>query len=1228
MSSNNQDPPPETTTSSSSTSSASLTSTSTPPKFKLRKIPPIPIRRTTTHKLKRQDETYDAEDEEDDDDDDHGAGHHRMSSQNRNNYNKFKPLDENSSNSRIIMASALGLNNIKTQLSAPSPSPSLSRFSSTVTGRPSLNLRNITNNNSNALNNKEDQAGLDNKLKWNVPIHTEPGKKIAWSQSKSLKYPSGPSPLNPALESHAFAKELQSPRFQAILRVTSNRKNKTPDVKSFSHELNSKGVRPFPVWKSRAFGHMEEVMVAIRAKFNKLKEEVDSDLGLFAGDLVGILERASDTHHEWSESLEDLLIIARQCSKMSPNEFWVKCEVIVQNLDDKRQELPMGIIKQAHTRLLFILTRCTRLVQFQKESGYEDDHVLGLHQLSDLGVYPEQIFDVATQDFSGPLAAGKVAGREKHRKKPSRDQEEDSLVVQQEHVDQTLEVNTARSGDSTTSSYKMSSWKKLPSAAEKNRKGHDAVDSPTKDKVELSHSKDETRVVEDDHSENLGTPEHPASSGMRKASWGHWGEHHNIAYGNSMICRICEVEIPIVHVEEHSLICTIADRCDLKGLTINERLERVVDTLDKILESWTPKSTPKSCDTPIRSLGVERVAGVPDDSYELSPEENSFSRHCSEDMLDLMPDVDNSFLNEDINVLPEISCEGNSIVSPDADAKSSSAGSLTPRSPLLTPRTSQIELLVTGRRTIMELENHPQISKLLDIARSVANINECDYGGLECMLDRLDDLKYAIQDRKVDALIVETFGRRIENLLQEKYVHLCAQIDDEKLDSSNHMVDEDSCLEDDVVRSLRASPINPSKDRTSIEDFEIIKPISRGAFGRVFLAMKRATGDSFAIKVLKKADMIRKNAVESILAERNILISVRNPFVVRFFYSFTCRENLYLVMEYLNGGDLYSLLRNLGCIDEDMARVYIAELVLALEYLHSLNVIHRDLKPDNLLIGQDGHLKLTDFGLSKVGLINSTDDLSGPSFTSAGMFDEQQKEQNAAKREQRRKHSVVGTPDYLAPEILLGTGHGATADWWSVGIILFELLVGIPPFNAETPQEIFDNIMNRDIPWPRVPEEMSFEACDLIDKLLTDNPLQRLGATGAKQVKQHAFFKDINWDTLARQKATFIPAADALDTSYFMSRYIWNPEAEHFQGGSDFDDLTDTCSTGSFSHTHEEEGDECGSLADFNNAPALAVKYSFSNFSFKNLSQLASINYDMVIRSARETAEAAKQSEP
>ncbi|KAK8576643.1 hypothetical protein V6N13_032562 [Hibiscus sabdariffa] len=1218
---NNQDPPP--------TPSESMTvplSTSSPSSSasKLRKIPGIPIQRSWSEPAEKSDDSRssgdgveDDDDEAEDEVDDYGFGHF--------DFGKSESLEPNMSrdDDSIILASTLGLNRIRTR-SSPLPSPL--RCSSAA--RKPSNLGNVGVKLGKVANKEKLRAGIEGCTSQLPNLYTiDQGKKSPWNQSKSLR---APSPLSTEKyfcdvvcfwwsDHVGFAEEMQSPRFQAILRVTSGQRKKTPDVKSFSHELNSKGVRPFPLKKSRALGHMEEVLLATRMKFDRLKEEVNADLGVFAGDLVEKLEKTSDTHPEWKESLEDLLVVAQRCAKMPACEFWVKCEGIVQNLDDRRQELSMGVPKQLHTCLLFILTRCTRLVQFHKESGYEENHILGLHQFSDLGVYPEQMYEFARQDISNQVSDAKEESEKQRKKSQGKEKSK------QDHVGQNLssanviaEVDTARSTDSTSSSYRMSSWKKLPSAAKRNPKGHDTPDSSAKSRAEQSQAKNETP-----RTEPLETPScQPQSSRAPKTSWPFWGDHQSVTYENSMICRICEVEIPVVHVEEHSRICTIADRCDLKGLTVNERLERVAETLDKILDSWTPKSTPKSIDTPRESFETTRVSAssMHEDIDDFSPKHSNHSRQCSDDMLDCVPDVDNAFLMEDLNVLHDVSCETHlNLTTLDLCTKASSGGSLTPRSPLLTPRTSQIELLLSGRRRIAELENHQQIQKLLDIARSVENANDCDYNTLEFMLERLDELKYAIQDRKADALVVETFGRRIEKLLQEKYVQLCGQIEDEKVDSSINMPDEDSSVDDDTIRSLRTSPINPcAKDRTSIEDFEIIKPISRGAFGRVFLARKRATGDLFAVKVLKKADMIRKNAVESILAERNILISVRNPFVVRFFYSFTCRENLYLVMEFLNGGDLYSLLRNLGCLDEDMGRVYIAEVVRATIVFIILQE-HCIPELDSIKFS---HL-LTDFGLSKVGLINSTDDLSGPSFSNSGFTeDDEPKEQISPIRERRRKHSVVGTPDYLAPEILLGMGHGATADWWSVGIILFELLVGLPPFNAETPQLIFDNIMNRNIPWPKIPEEISFEAYDLIDKLLTENPVQRLGATGASEVKQHVFFKDINWSTLARQKAMFIPSTEAHDTSYFMSRYA---EDEQVHGSSDFDDLTDTCSSGSLSNMQDEDGDECGSLTDFS---APAVKYSFSNFSYKNLSQLASINYDLVVKNAKESAEAPKPSEP
>lgn len=451
-------------------------------------------------------------------------------------------------------------------------------------------------------------------------------------------------------------------------------------------------------------------MVAIRAKFDKLKEEVNCDLGVLAGDLVGILEKSSDSHPEWQESLEDLLVIARKCATMSPSEFWVKCEGIVLNLDDRRQELPMGILKQAYTRLLFILTRCTRLVQFQKESGYEEEHILGLHQLSDLGVYPEQILQIRQQDFSGPLTGGKVMN-EKQRKK-SHGQELGSLNLKEDQVDQheteNVEVGTAKSGDSTTSSYRMSSWKRLPSGSRRKKGSEAAADTPPKDKTEAFQNKDEPKIGSDDGNDNLDGLYHHASSRITK-SWGFWGE-------NSMICRICEVEIPVVHVEGHSRICTIADRCDLKGLTVNERLERVSETLEKILDSWSPKSTPRSGESPRASVEVAGMSTLSthDDLNLMSPKQNSLSRQGSKEMLDHVPDDDNAFVIEDLNVLPEISCDKNPTAA-DIAAKTSSAGSLTPRSPLLTPRTSQIELLVNGHRTITELQNPQQVCYCINL---------------------------------------------------------------------------------------------------------------------------------------------------------------------------------------------------------------------------------------------------------------------------------------------------------------------------------------------------------------------------------------------------------------------------------------------------------------------------------------------------------------------------------
>ncbi|KAG8379526.1 hypothetical protein BUALT_Bualt07G0098200 [Buddleja alternifolia] len=1019
-------------------------------------------------------------------------------------------------------------------------------------------------------------------------------------------------------------KESESPRFQAILRLTSAPRKRFPgDIKSFSHELNSKGVRPYPFWKPRRLNNnLEEVLAMIRGKFDKAKEEVDADLHVFAADLVGVLEKNAESHPDWQETIEDLLILARTCAMTSPGEFWLQCEGIVQDLDDRRQELPMGVLKQLHTRMLFILTRCTRLLQFHKESGLADDeNVFQLRQ--SLQPAEKQVLTGTERDGMIPSHA-KASKVPSNRKSYSQEQSEwnkDHAV----HVNlPSLPAENAKNLDSPSGRNRMASWKKFPSPSGKSPKEANLVKEDLNGNVtEASRTIDNRRGISDAVLATTAKVSEPPpakdshghstmpSCHQHKLSWGYWGDQPSVSDESSIICRICEEEVPTLHVEDHSRICAIADRCDQKGLRVNERLMRIAETLEKLMESFSEKDSTHGVVSPDGA----KVSNS-EESELISPKFSDWSRRGSEDMLDCLAEADNTVSMDDIKVLPSMSCRTRFGPKSDQGMTTSSAGSMTPKSPLLTPKMSPIDLLLSGKGAFSEHGDLPQMSELADIARCVANTPLDDDRSLQYLLSCLEDLKVVIDRRKFDSLTVDTFGARIEKLIREKYLQLCELVDDDKVDITSTVIDEDAPLEDDVVRSLRSSPIH-SKDRTSIDDFEIIKPISRGAFGRVFLAKKRTTGDFFAIKVLKKADMIRKNAVESILAERDILISVRNPFVVRFFYSFTCRENLYLVMEYLNGGDLYSLLRNLSCLDEDVARVYIAEVVLALEYLHSLRVVHRDLKPDNLLIAHDGHIKLTDFGLSKVGLINSTDDLSGPAVSGTSLMDEDEPPLSASEHQQERreKRSAVGTPDYLAPEILLGTGHGFTADWWSVGVILFELIVGIPPFNAEHPQKIFDNILNRKIPWPEVPDEMSLEAHDLIDRLLTEDPNQRLGSGGASEVKQHPFFRDINWDTLARQKAAFVPASEgATDTSYFTSRFSWNPSDEHVYAHSEMEDSSDNGSfsgnSSCLSNRHDEVGDECGGLQEFDSS--FDINYSFSNFSFKNLSQLASINYDLL----------------
>ncbi|GBG84986.1 hypothetical protein CBR_g39450 [Chara braunii] len=277
---------------------------------------------------------------------------------------------------------------------------------------------------------------------------------------------------------------------------------------------------------------------------------------------------------------------------------------------------------------------------------------------------------------------------------------------------------------------------------------------------------------------------------------------------------------------------------------------------------------------------------------------------------------------------------------------------------------------------------------------------------------------------------------------------------------------------------------NGESKKIGPQDFEILRVVGQGSFGKVFQVQRKATGEIMAMKVMRKEKIVEKNHEEYMKAERDILTSVVHPFIVQLKCSFQTKSKLYLLLEFINGGHLFFQLDRQGMFSEDLARIYTAEIVLALSHLHQQDIIHRDLKPENILLDADGHVKITDFGLAKANVSSMV-----------------------------ASNSICGTMEYMAPEIILAKGHGKAADWWSVGILMFEMVTGMPPYLSNNRQKLQAKIVKDKV---KLPSYLTSQCHSLLKGLLQKEPAKRLGSgpRGSEEIKGHPFFKGINWKKL------------------------------------------------------------------------------------------------------------------
>ncbi|KAI1240678.1 hypothetical protein IHE44_0009114 [Lamprotornis superbus] len=294
--------------------------------------------------------------------------------------------------------------------------------------------------------------------------------------------------------------------------------------------------------------------------------------------------------------------------------------------------------------------------------------------------------------------------------------------------------------------------------------------------------------------------------------------------------------------------------------------------------------------------------------------------------------------------------------------------------------------------------------------------------------------------------------------------------------------------------------------RKTMNDFDYLKLLGKGTFGKVILVREKASGKYYAMKILKKEVIIAKDEVAHTLTESRVLKNTRHPFLTSLKYSFQTKDRLCFVMEYVNGGELFFHLSRERVFSEDRTRFYGAEIVSALDYLHSGKIVYRDLKLENLMLDKDGHIKITDFGLCKEGI---TDAATMKTF--------------------------CGTPEYLAPEVLEDNDYGRAVDWWGLGVVMYEMMCGRLPFYNQDHEKLFELILMEDIKFPRT---LSADAKSLLSGLLIKDPNKRLGGgpDDAKEIMRHSFFAGVNWQDVYDKKLVppFKPQVTSeTDTRYF-----------------------------------------------------------------------------------------------